>query len=129
MIVHVCTCVVTSRQLPRTHSLICRIAPYLPKISYISSGEISNGRFLQVNRVSSEVEQVTFSPSKVGVRPQLPNTDQQEEYPCSQGLLSFPYMELWSYLTYSILFTSGGKRTWRRRRGKKRRRVACFILL
>ena len=81
---------------------------------------------------------VTSSPSKVGVRPRLPNTDKQEEYPRSQRLPSFPYMELWSYLTYSILFTSGGKRTWKRRRGKKRRRrrerrrrrrVACFILL
>ena len=55
---------------------------------------------------------VTSSSSKVGVRPWLPNTDQQEEYLRSQGLPSSPYMELWSYLTYSILFTSGGKRTW-----------------
>jgi len=29
-----------------THNLICRIAPYLPNISYISSVEISKGRFL-----------------------------------------------------------------------------------
>ena len=30
-----------------TYSLICRIAPYLPNMSYISSVEISNGRFLK----------------------------------------------------------------------------------
>ena len=54
-------------QLVRTHSLICRIAPYLPKISYISSGEISNGRFLQVHRISGTI--MTSSPSKVGMRP------------------------------------------------------------
>ena len=29
-----------------THSLICRIAPYLPNMSYISSADISYGKFL-----------------------------------------------------------------------------------
>ena len=41
MHIHTCTCTHT-----HTYNLICLIAPNLPNISYISSGEISKGKFL-----------------------------------------------------------------------------------
>ena len=35
------------RAAPATHTLICRMAPYLPKMSNISSGVMLKGRFLE----------------------------------------------------------------------------------
>lgn len=47
----------SNERIQHTYNLICLIAPNFPNISYISSVEISNGRFLR-NRERGVLEKI-----------------------------------------------------------------------